>query len=152
MSANDPTLAPSDPPAQATTPEMAQEWCCLCGVELERLAGNPSLWPIHFPHPEEPGVTRAHCTGCVTTRMADLDRLRAEAEALRAERDVYLTGRDSLAQSLASAESSLAELRTASQTLCDEIVKEFGVSTELDPIDHAVIAVRALMTPRDSTP
>jgi len=50
------------------------EDCPACGVRLESLAGNPSLWPVyvcdgHFQDPPDPGVGRNYCHGCVSKAM-----------------------------------------------------------------------------------
>jgi hypothetical protein len=42
--------------------------CYYCGKATNPLACNPSEWPIHYCHREEPGVAKAHCTACVSER------------------------------------------------------------------------------------
>jgi len=43
--------------------------CYYCGKRTHSFAGNPSEWPLHFPHSDEPGVVKPHHVGCVLSRL-----------------------------------------------------------------------------------
>ena len=65
--------------------------CYYCGAPVEPLSGHPSLWPLYFPQPNEPGICKAHHVGCVVERLAIVDavkkytELKAKAEELTSE-------------------------------------------------------------------
>lgn len=44
--------------------------CYYCGKMTGSLAANPNLWPLRFPHDDDPGVVKYHHVGCVTDRLA----------------------------------------------------------------------------------
>lgn len=60
------------------------EPCFFCGEPTNKLAANPSKWPLAFCHRSEPGVVKWHHVGCVTKRLeenltlSDLARLAAK--------------------------------------------------------------------------
>lgn len=39
--------------------------CSICRLEVSELVGNPSRWPVDFPHARDGGIPRTHCVGCV---------------------------------------------------------------------------------------
>lgn len=51
--------------------------CYYCGEPTDSLAGNPGLWPLRFPHEDEPGKMKWHHAKCV------MQKLREGAEAAR---------------------------------------------------------------------
>src|SRR5260370_18158769 len=50
-------------------PEGHGEPCYYCGKLCDNLAGNPGLWPIALSHADDPGVTKWHHAGCVSSRL-----------------------------------------------------------------------------------
>lgn len=57
------------------------EECWYCGSAIQDYAANPSLWPLYFPHKEEPGKVKAHHVRCVMKELNALADLRAQLEA-----------------------------------------------------------------------
>ena len=57
--------------------------CGYCGKLCDPVAGNPSLWPLYFPDPDQfgTGEGRDHHVGCVIEKIQAGDR----AAALTAE-------------------------------------------------------------------
>jgi hypothetical protein len=47
------------------------EPCYYCGEPCDALAGNPSLWPLGFPHKDDPGVVKWQHVGCVLARLPE---------------------------------------------------------------------------------
>lgn len=45
------------------------EPCYYCGELCNKLAGNPSLWPLPLCHPDDPGRVKWHHTGCISDRL-----------------------------------------------------------------------------------
>lgn len=45
--------------------------CYYCGDPTDVFAGNPGLWPLPFPHADEPGVVKWHHTDCVMARLVE---------------------------------------------------------------------------------
>jgi len=45
--------------------------CYYCQQPTNSLAGNPGLWPLRFPHPDNSGIVRIHHTQCVVNRLRD---------------------------------------------------------------------------------
>ncbi len=54
--------------------------CYYCGKTCDRLAANPSEWPIPLCHSDDPGKVKFHHIGCVSERLAELDHLRLGQE------------------------------------------------------------------------
>ncbi len=43
--------------------------CPLCSLPCNAMAGNPGLWPIPLPDPDQPGKILYHHMGCVAERL-----------------------------------------------------------------------------------
>lgn len=52
------------------------EECYYCGEYTYPVAGNPTLWPLHFPHKEDPGKVKAHHVKCVSSRLIYLEHIK----------------------------------------------------------------------------
>ena len=50
------------------------EPCHYCKEICNCLAANPGLWPIAFPHEDDPGVVKWHHTGCVMERLSKYEK------------------------------------------------------------------------------
>lgn len=50
-------------------PEGHNEECVFCGKVCNVVAGNPSMWPIVFPHDDGTGRGKVHCSSCVIDRV-----------------------------------------------------------------------------------
>lgn len=70
--------------------------CYYCGELTNSLIGNPSEWPLGFPHIDDPGVVKPHHVKCVLQRLKiaeenpntdEICRLQLELESIRQERD-----------------------------------------------------------------
>ena len=46
-----------------------REQCYYCHEDTNPVAGNPSEWPLHFCHKDDPGKVKAHHVKCVTLRL-----------------------------------------------------------------------------------
>jgi len=64
---------------------MKHSHCRYCGLDVNPFSANPSKWPLGLSFAN--GVVETCCVGCVTTRLIDADRLRAELAKSNAERD-----------------------------------------------------------------
>ena len=49
------------------------ELCFFCGEKCDGFAGNPSLWPVVFVHPDGTGKPHVHHTRCVQERLFQHD-------------------------------------------------------------------------------
>src|SRR5688572_707455 len=78
--------------------------CYYCGEPTSSWAGNPGLWPLLFPHSDEPGVVKSHHISCVTERLNRVER----AETLATTRFDLLTKAIDRAQ---KAEAQVASAR-----------------------------------------
>lgn len=56
--------------------------CYYCGELTNSFAGDPSVWPLHFPHPDEPGVVKQNHVGCVMKRLQAAERKSRLLQAL----------------------------------------------------------------------
>lgn len=54
--------------------------CYYCQEPCNDLAANPGKWSIPLCHAEDPGKIKWHHTGCVSSRLAERDALRAAVE------------------------------------------------------------------------
>jgi hypothetical protein len=57
------------------SPHMRDGDCYYCNLPTSSIAGNPAQWPLWFCHADDPGVTKAHHTGCVTARLNRVEKL-----------------------------------------------------------------------------
>lgn len=54
--------------------------CYYCNKPTNGYAGNPGMWPVMLCHPDDPGVVKYHHVKCVSERLAEVERLKAEAK------------------------------------------------------------------------
>ena len=57
--------------------------CYYCGKMTDRLAGNPSNWPMNFPHQDDPGKVKPHHTSCVLKELRRIKELETKIEQLK---------------------------------------------------------------------
>lgn len=55
--------------AAPQVPEGHNEPCYYCGEPCDSVAGDPSRWPLGFPHADDPGVVKYQHVGCVVSRL-----------------------------------------------------------------------------------
>lgn len=67
--ASDALLALSSPPVPVDFGH--DEPCYYCGEPCDALAGNPTRWPLGFPHQDDPGVVKYQHVGCVLERLPE---------------------------------------------------------------------------------
>lgn len=75
-------------PTPATAARHSAEYapCFYCGELCNDLAGDPGLWSLYFPDPDQygSGYGRHHHTKCVMRRLDDLSSAAVERDRLKA--------------------------------------------------------------------
>lgn len=103
--ATDANAVESSPPANLQRGEILEnnpgtsgngEPCYYCGELCDSFAGNPGKWPIILCHKDAPGVSKAHHSACISSRlelvMSEVAAVEAMAMALNDSKEMENQG------------------------------------------------------------